>query len=287
VTAGRAPLQLWGGVECTFVRIGNEYRDQLIDTGHRERFADIDAMAELGIKAVRYPIVWERVAHQSPTELDFSWHEKRLERLRELGIEVIAGLLHHGSGPRYTNLLDPNFPDLFADYARRVAQRFPWIEHWTPINEPLTTARFTCLYGVWHPHLRDIDAAFRATVSQCTAIGRAMRAIRKVNPDAKLLATEDLGKTFATPELQYQADHENERRWLSWDLMCGRVVPGHPFYRWLRNKAADERQLDELASGEATPDMLGFDHYLTSERYLDQRVERYPSAAPGSNGRDR
>ena len=287
MSRAREPLELWGGVECTFVRIGNDYRDQLVDTGHRERFADIDAMAELGIKAVRYPIVWERVAHQSPTELDFSWHEKRLERLRELGIEVVAGLLHHGSGPRYTNLLDPNFPDLFAEYARRVARRFPWIEHWTPINEPLTTARFTCLYGVWHPHLHDIDAAFRATVNQCVATGRAMRAIRAVNPDAKLLATEDLGKTFATPELQYQADHENERRWLTWDLLCGRVVPGHPFHRWLRNKAADERQLDELASGEATPDLLGFDHYLTSERYLDHRVDRYPSAVPGTNGRDR
>jgi dTDP-4-dehydrorhamnose reductase len=287
VSRGHRPLELWGGVECTFVRIGDDYRDQLVDTGHHQRFADIDAMAELGIKAVRYPIVWERVAHQSPTELDFSWHEKRLERLREHGIEVVAGLLHHGSGPRYTNLRDPAFPDLFADYARRVARHFPWIEHWTPINEPLTTARFACLYGVWHPHLQDIDAAFRASVNQCVATARAMRAIREVNPDAKLLATEDVGKTFATPELQYQADHENERRWLSWDLLCGRVVPGHPFYRWLRNKAADERQLDELASGEATPDMLGFDHYLSSERYLDHRVSRYPAAVPGSNGRDR
>jgi dTDP-4-dehydrorhamnose reductase len=287
VTAASSPLALWGGVECTFVRIGDEYRDQLVDTGHRERFADIDAMAELGIKAVRYPIVWERVAQQSPSELDFSWHEKRLERLREHGIEVIAGLLHHGSGPRYTNLLDPDFPDLFADYARRVARHFPWIEQWTPINEPFTTARFTCLYGVWHPHLDDIDATFRATVNQCLAIGRAMRAIRDVNPDAKLLATEDFGKSFATPELQYQADHENERRWLTWDLLCGRVVPGHPLYRWLRNKAAAERDLDELAGGAATPDMLGFDHYLTSERYLDQRVGRYPAAVPGSNGRHR
>lgn len=285
MTAPQRPLELWGGVECTFVRIGDDYRDQLVDTGHRQRFADIDAMVDLGIKAVRYPIVWERVAHQSPTELDFSWHEKRLERLREHGIEVIAGLLHHGSGPRYTNLLDPNFPDLFADYARRVARRFPWIQHWTPINEPFTTARFTCLYGVWHPHLHDVDATFRATVNQCLAIGRAMRAIREVNPDARLLATEDVGKTFATPELQYQADHENDRRWLSWDLLCGRVVAGHPLHRWLRNKAADDRQLDELATGEATPDILGFDHYLTSERYLDHRTHRYPNAVPGSNGR--
>ena len=47
---------------------------------------------------------------------------------------------------------------------------------------------------------------------------------------------------YATEPLQYQADHENERRWLTFDLLAGRVVPGHPFYKWLRNKAASIRR---------------------------------------------
>ncbi|HEU4705067.1 MAG TPA: family 1 glycosylhydrolase, partial [Sphingomicrobium sp.] len=206
-------------------------------------------------------------------------------RLRELGIKVIGGLVHHGSGPRYTHLLDPEFPDLLADYAARVARRYPWVEAWTPVNEPLTTARFSCLYGHWHPHRRDIDSMFRATVIQCLAIVRAMKAIRAVNPSAELVATEDIGKSFATPQLAYQADHENERRWVSLDLLAGRVVEGHLFRRWLRNKAASEAELDELATGEAAPDIIGFDHYLTSERFLDHRVGRYPQVEPGSNGR--
>ena len=281
------PLELWGGVECTISRVGDVYRDQVVETGHAARLSDIDAMAELGIKAVRYPILWEWVAPQVPGELNFGWHDERLERLRKHGIKVIAGLLHHGSGPHYSDLLDPKFPEFFARYAAQVARRYPWIETWNPINEPFTTARFACLYGAWYPHLRDINATFRATVNQCLAISRAMRAIRKVNPDAKLLTTEDFGKSFATSELQYQADHENDRRWLTYDLLTGRVVPGHPFYRWLRNKAAAEEQLAELATGEASPDILGFDHYLTSERFLDQRAERYPGVEPGSNGQHR
>jgi dTDP-4-dehydrorhamnose reductase len=280
-----APLELWGGVECTVVRIGDQYRNQLVDTGHASRMADIDAMAELGIEAVRYPILWETVAPEVPTEADFSWHDARLNRLRELGIKVIGGLVHHGSGPRYTNLLDDKFPDLLADYAARVARCYPWIEAWTPINEPLTTARFSCLYGHWYPHQRHINAMFRATVIQCLGIARAMKAIRAVNPAAQLLVTEDIGKSFATDELAYQAEHENERRWLSLDLLAGRVVEGHPFRRWLRNKAASEAELKELATGEATPDIIGFDHYLTSERFLDHRAGRYPGVQPGSNGR--
>ena len=280
------PLELWGGVECSLVRIGDDFRNQVIETGHFARLQDIDAIAELGVKAVRYPILWETVAPQSPHELDFSWHDERLERLRERRIEVIAGLVHHGSGPRFTELLDPKWPDLLADYARRVAERYPWIDTWTPVNEPFTTARFSCLYGHWHPHLQDINAAFRATVNQCLATLRAMRAIRQVNPSSRLLATEDVGKTFSTDALAYQAEHNNQRRWLTFDLLFGRVVEGHPLYQWLREQVAEET-LDELASCEGRPDIIGFDYYLTSDRFLDHRVERYPGVEVGSNGRDR
>ena len=193
------PLELWGGVECSLVSVGNDVRNQLVETGHSNRPEDIDVLAELGIKAVRYPILWELVAPESPNELDFTWHDERLGRLREHGIKVIAGLVHHGAGPRYTNLLDPKFPDLLANYAGQVARRYPWIEDWTPVNEPFTTARFSYLYGLWQPHVRDIDAALRATVNQCLAINRSMRAIRRVTPKARLIPTEDIGKSVSTP----------------------------------------------------------------------------------------
>lgn len=266
------------------VRVGDDYRNQLVDTGHWCRMEDIEAMAELGVKAVRYPIVWETVAPEVPGELDFSWHDKRLNRLRELGVRVIGGLIHHGSGPRYTSLLDPNFPKLLADYAAKVASRYPWIETWTPVNEPLTTARFSCLYGHWYPHERSMEAMFRALANQCSATLLAMREIRKSSPDAQLMITEDLGKTFSTDKLAYQADHENERRWLSLDLLAGHVVPGHPLHDWLVNSGVPHGALDELATGEGAPDLIGINHYLTSERYLDHRIQRYPGVEPGSNG---
>ena len=282
----RAPLELWGGLECSIVRLGDEYRSQLAETGHLIRMSDIDAIADLGVKAVRYPILWEMVAPETPSELDFSWHEKRLERLRERGVKVLATLVHHGSGPRYTNLLDPKFPDLLADYAGRVARRFPWIEMWTPINEPLTTARFSCLYGHWYPHLRDRAATHRATINECLGTARAMAAVRKVNPLAQLIVTEDVGKTFATEKLQYQADHENERRWLAFDLLTGRVTRGHYYHEDLLSCGVDPAHLDELAGGSGMPDILGFDHYLTSERFLDHRLSKYPGEPVGGNGRE-
>ena len=123
--ATRKPLQLWAGPECTIVRLGDRDRDQAGETGHHLRERDIDLIAGLGIRTVRYPILWESVAPDRPDALDFGWTDRRIAALTERGIEVIGGLLHHGSGPFYTDLLDPDFPAKLADYAARVAERYP------------------------------------------------------------------------------------------------------------------------------------------------------------------
>jgi dTDP-4-dehydrorhamnose reductase len=286
VGSGNSRLQLWGGVECTVVRVGDEYRDQSAETGHDYRPGDIGLMADLGIRTVRYPITWERVAPDRPDELDFSWHDERLRMLRDRGIRVIGGLVHHGSGPRYTSLVDPDFPKLLGDYAARVAERYSWIEDWTPVNEPLTTARFSGLYGHWYPHGQDYSTFLNCLTNECLGTLEAMREIRRVTPGARLVQTEDLGKTFSTAPLRYQAAHENERRWLSFDLLCGRVTARHPWYNFLRGAGIGMGSLDRLATGEATPDLLGINHYLTSERFLDHRLDLYPGQYAGGNRRD-
>jgi len=280
-------IELWGGFECTIVRVGEDYRDQTKETGHHARPDDIDLIADMGVKTVRYPILWESIAPESLDKLDFGWTDERLHMLRERGIGVIGGLLHHGSGPRYTSLVDPDFPKKLSEYAARVAERYPWIQRWTPVNEPLTTARFSGLYGHWYPHGHDYPTFLRALANQCLGTLEAMRAIRGVRPDALLVQTEDLGKTFATAPLQYQARHENERRWLSLDLLTGRVDESHGWHKTLHGAGVSWGELDMLATGEAKPDMLGINHYLTSERFLDHRLHLYPDQEVGGNGRDR
>jgi dTDP-4-dehydrorhamnose reductase len=283
---GPPPLELWGGAECTIVRLQDAYRDQAAETGHRDRRGDIDLMAELGLTTVRFPILWESVAPERPDRPDFSWTDDRLASLRERGIRVIAGLVHHGSGPTYTSLVDPDFPRKLADYAALVAERYPWIDLWTPVNEPLTTARFSGLYGHWYPHGRDYPTFLRALVNECLGTLEAMRAIRRAVPEARLLQTEDLGKTFATVPLHRQAAHENERRWLSLDLLDGRIDAAHYWHGRLLEAGIDAAEIEVFASGEARPDLIGINHYLTSERFLDHRTHLYPWLEPGGNGRD-
>ena len=277
-------LELWGGPECTVNRVGDRYQDQFALAGHRDRIEDLDLFAGLGLTAIRYPVHWECVALDRPDERDWRWYDVRLERLRALGVAPIAGLVHHGSGPRYTNLLDDAFPALLADHARATAERYPWVERWTPVNEPLTTARFSALYGHWYPHARDEGAFWRALVNQIDGTRLAMRAIRAVNPAAQLIQTDDLGRSYGTASLREQVLFDNVRRWASWDLLCGMVVPGHPLWQRLARHGLGDR-LEMLAADPCPPDVIGINHYLTSDRFLDQRLRRYPAHAHGGNGR--
>ena len=110
-------LELWAGVECTVNRVVDRYFDQLECSGHAARLDDLDRFAELGIRTLRYPILWERTAPDGLDRADWSWADERLGRLRDLGIRPIVTLVHHGSGPRHTDLLDPSFVDGLAAFA--------------------------------------------------------------------------------------------------------------------------------------------------------------------------
>src|SRR5690349_18334375 len=90
--------EIWGGIECTINRIKDEYSDQLFETGHYSRPGDIDHLASIGIKALRYPLLWERHQPERETVIDWSWADRQLGRIRRRGMTPIAGLLHHGSG---------------------------------------------------------------------------------------------------------------------------------------------------------------------------------------------
>lgn len=282
--AGRP--ELWAGAECTVNRVGDRWRDQCARIGAGARVEDLDRLASLGVACVRLPVLWEKLAPDRPDAIDWRWPDAALPRLRTLGVRAVVGLVHHGSGPRYTGLLDRRFPRLLADYARRVAERFPDQLAWTPINEPLTTARFSALYGLWHPHRRDDRSFVRALLNEVHATVLAMRAIRAVNPQAQLVQTDDLGFTRSTPGLAAQAAFDNERRWLAFDLLAGRVDRRHPLWDWLRGNGAGERELLRLCDEPCPANVIGINAYVTSERFLDERLELHPPHRRGGNGRE-
>lgn len=273
-------VPLWGGVECTINRVGSAYCDQVARSGHDNRLGDFSLFHDLGLRTLRHGVLWERVAQHG-----WGWADASMQAMRDVGLEPIVGLIHHGSGPSDTSLLDPDFPAKLAFHAQAVARRYPWVTAYTPVNEPLTTARFSGLYGHWYPHLRDDRSFVRALLGQLKATVLSMREIRAVQPAARLIQTEDVGRTWSTPGVQYQADFDNQRRWLTYDLLAGCVDRHHPMVSYLRMAGASDAQIFWFRDNPCPPDVLGINYYLTSDRFLDERVERYPAGMAGGNGR--
>jgi dTDP-4-dehydrorhamnose reductase len=275
--------EIWGGIECTINRVNDKYRDQLALCGHYTREDDNLKISQLGIRKIRYPVLWEY--HCAGNELHWDWTAKQLEKFKALRIDPIVTLLHHGSGPKHTDLLDKKFPVQFAAYAKEVAEKFPGLKYFTPINEPLTTARFSGLYGLWYPHHCNEKSFAEILINEVEGIVRAMKEIRKVIPDAELIQTEDLAKTHSTPLLGYQAAFENKRRWLTYDLLCGKVNTKHFFWKYLIGLGIKPSRLSFFLDNPTPPSVMGFNYYITSERYLDENTACYPEFTHGGNGR--
>ena len=119
------------------------------------------------------------------------------------GIEPIVGIVHHGWGP---DAIDPartrSIPAQLAAYAVEVARRFPEIRTFLPVNEALTTARFSGLYGWWDPCARDEATFARLIVAECQAIREAEpRASARLDPSIRILVNDDAGETYGTNEV--------------------------------------------------------------------------------------
>ena len=283
----KSKIEIWAGIECSLNRVENKYTDQLDKSGHYVRgFKDIKRFADLGIEAMRYPVLWEKHEPQKDKDIDWKFSNARLSELNNAGIAPIVGLVHHGSGPAFVNFYDGSFENGLAAFASKVAAKFPGVEYYTPVNEPLTTARFCGMYGHWFPHGHTPLDFLKILLSECKATIVAMQAIRKINPAAKLIQTEDLGKTHSTPGLRYQADFENKRRWLSFDLLCGNVNEDHRLWDYLMWCGLKKENLVFFIENPCPPDILGINHYITSERWIDERTEKFPPHCRGDNGRD-
>lgn len=276
----KSPVQLWGGVECTINRVRETFFDQLAWSKHRTNMAhDLEQIVELGIHTLRTALHWEFFEANG----NWDFFDELLGHMRRLDLLPIVGLLHHGSGPIGTDLLDRDFPAKLAEYALKVAKRYPWLTRYTPVNEPNTTSRFSCLYGHWYPHHRDMRSYTRALVNEIKGTVLSMQAIRSVQPAAQLVYTEDGGRISGTVGVEdFRADRE-ARKWLGTDLLCGRVTSSHPLFLFLLENDISASEIEWFEVNRCPPSLIGLNYYLTSDRFLDHRVELYPPHLRGGD----
>ena len=173
------------GIENSYPTIAGGRRiDQLAKCGHSARWEeDFALVQDLGLGALRWGPPYYRV-HVAPDRYDWSWVDAPMQRLRAHGIAPIVDLCHFGVPSWLGGFQDPAFPVLFAESARAFARRFPWVRHWTPVNEIFVCASFSALRGWWN-EMEASDAAFvRALRNLCMAHELAVEAILSERPDA-------------------------------------------------------------------------------------------------------
>jgi len=261
------------GIEDTFVghpsgrrgRVLDEY--ELIDHYRRWR-TDLDLVASLGVRSMRYGIPWYRV-NPAPGAWDWSWTDRVLEHLDRIGIAPIVDLVHYGT-PLWMerSFVSADYPRRVAEYAAAAAERYRGVAGgWTPLNEPLVNAVFSGRRGSWPPHLRGDAGYDRVLVSIAEGVQATIAALRDVAPDARIVAVEVGGvSTTAEPELEPAVARWWRDLFLPIDLVLGRVDHAHPLFRRLVASGIAEERLARLAATPQRPDLLGVNFYPTMSR---------------------
>uniref|UniRef100_UPI0025EC6531 family 1 glycosylhydrolase n=1 Tax=Deinococcus sp. TaxID=47478 RepID=UPI0025EC6531 len=249
--------------------------DEMEKCGHYARWReDFILVRELGISYLRYgpPL---HLTHVRPGHYDWDFADETFGALREMDITPLADLCHFGVPDWIGGFDNPDWPLLFAEYARAFAVRFPWVHYYTPVNEIFVAATFSGQLGWWNERAVGDRGFVTALGNLCRANTLAMRAILEVNPLAVFIQSES-SEYFhpADPGVMAQANILNEKRFLSLDLTYGRPVNA-VMYEYLLDNGMTRAEYHWFMENQVkTNCVMGNDYYVTNEHmvHADGRV---------------
>jgi len=256
------------GIENSIPTIngGRTRVDQMDACGHYRHWRlDFDCVEELGLQYLRYgpPL---HTTYARPGRYDWEFADLALADLKRRGITPIVDLCHFGVPDWIGNFQNPDFPQLFALYAAAFAERYPWIQLYTPVNEMFICAVFSAKYGWWNEQLTTDLGFVTALKHLVKANVMAMIEILKRRPDAIFIQSESSEYFHAdSPAAIGLAESLNQRRFLSLDLNYGRRVDSDMYEYLLANGMSREEYNWFLTHRLKQHCILGNDYYLTNE----------------------
>ena len=253
------------------IKNGSHRVDQYETCGHYRHWkTDFDLLADIGIEHLRYgcPL---HTTWLGPDRYDWNFADEKFNELKRRGITPIMDLCHFGLPDWLGDFQNPEFPALFADYARAFATRFPWVEHYTPVNEMLIAATFSARNGWWNEQKADDKSFVTAIINLCKANRMAMDAILEIRPDAQFIQAESI--EYASPDSFAAWDAaklKNSLRFVTLDLTYQRPVNSLVYQFLLDNgMSKDEYNWFYDRPNAKKNCTIGLDYYITSEHYIN------------------
>lgn len=264
------------GLESTYLPLFD--LDITETSGHQHAWRrDLEPLRGL-VQQIRYPIRWHRV-EPSPGHFDWSGTDAALDHLGELGLSPIVDLMHHTSYPGWLSdgLRDRRFPGAFARFAAAVAERYPWLEAYTLVNEPFSTLHFAGHEGLWPPYDRGPAGLVRLLRNVLPALSAAAATWREALPAARHVWVDTCEHSAGAPGQERIIALANDRRHVVLDLALGHDLdPRRPYLAELLRAGA--APLLELAPLQV--DVLGLDYYAGHEWWYDDDGGHSPSPHP-------
>jgi beta-glucosidase/6-phospho-beta-glucosidase/beta-galactosidase len=259
------------GIECSYPTIenGKVRRDLLEECGHYEHWKkDLQLVQDMGLKVLRYGLPYYKI-HKGPGEYDWEFADQVMNEIQRLGITPILDLMHFGVPDWLGNYQNPELPIHFADYCGAVAERYPWVRYYTPINEIYVTAKFSAKDGVWNEQLKSDEAFVTAMKHLVAASIIGNQQIARHRPDCVIVQSESAEFTH---ELRAEHTHEvqlgNKLRFLSLDLLYAHHPDGD-VCKYLRENGLTQKEYDWFMAGEPPGyQIMGNDYYGTNERMI-------------------
>jgi beta-glucosidase/6-phospho-beta-glucosidase/beta-galactosidase len=229
---------------------------------------DFNLVKEMGIEFLRYGAPYYKT-HIGAGKYDWEFTDMTFQKLLELNITPIVDLCHFGVPDWMGNFQNPDFPMLFAQYAKAFAERFPYLQFYTPINEIFITATFSAQYGWWNERLHDDRSFVTALKHLCKANVMAMNAILEVQPNAVFIQSESSEYFHAAePDCIPVADFFNQKRFLSLDLTYGYPIRV-PMYEYLLDNGMTRAEYAWFAENDVKAScIMGNDYYITNEHLV-------------------
>ena len=256
------------GIENSIPTIddGRTRVDEMAKCRHYEFWReDLHLVRDLGTTVLRYgpPL---HTTFRGPGLYDWDFADVTFREIRALGLIPIVDLCHFGVPDWIGNFQNPDFPELFAQYAGAFAHRFPWVQMYTPVNEMFICATFSAAYGWWNEQLADDVAFVRALKHIVKANVLAMHAILEMRPDAIFVQSESSEYFHAeNPKAIRPAELQNARRFLSLDLNYGRRVNSE-MYEFLLDNGMTRQEYGFFMRGTLKHHcIMGNDYYATNE----------------------